>query len=111
MGARKIGVTTLPPIGCLPTVLTLFGSGKNECVERLNRDAISFNRRLNNTSEMLKNKLSNLTLVVFDIYQPLYQLITKPAENGTSFWIGPFFMLSSFFHDDYLWAECLIQSF
>ncbi|EXB52561.1 GDSL esterase/lipase [Morus notabilis] len=37
LGARKIGVTTLPPIGCLPTVLTLFGSGKMECVERLNR--------------------------------------------------------------------------
>ncbi|GMN56180.1 hypothetical protein TIFTF001_025299 [Ficus carica] len=83
LGARKIGVTSLPPLGCLPTAITLFGSGSQECVERLNRDALSFNRKLNDTSDQLvKNKLSNLTLVVFDIYQPLYELITKPAEHG-----------------------------
>ncbi|XP_024023799.1 GDSL esterase/lipase At5g03820 [Morus notabilis] len=28
LGARKIGVTTLPPIGCLPAVITLFGFGQ-----------------------------------------------------------------------------------
>ncbi|XP_054811368.1 GDSL esterase/lipase At5g03810-like [Prosopis cineraria] len=82
LGARRIGVTTLPPIGCLPAAITLFGSGSNQCVARLNRDAISFNNKLRSTSESLKSKLPHLKLVVFDIYQPLLDLITRPSDNG-----------------------------
>ncbi|PON53405.1 Lipase [Parasponia andersonii] len=84
LGARKIGVTTLPPVGCLPAAITLFGSGSNQCVERLNNDAISFNRRLNFTAQSLQNRLSNLTLIVLDIYTPLRNLVSQPAENGFS---------------------------
>ncbi|KAL2487288.1 GDSL esterase/lipase [Abeliophyllum distichum] len=82
LGARRIGVTTLPPTGCLPAAITLFGSGRNQCVARLNLDAISFNNKLNNTSKYLKSNLPGLKLVVFDIYQPLLELITKPTDNG-----------------------------
>ncbi|KAL5169805.1 GDSL esterase/lipase [Glycine soja] len=82
LGARRIGVTSLPPIGCLPAVITLFGAHINECVTSLNSDAINFNEKLNTTSQNLKNMLPGLNLVVFDIYQPLYDLATKPSENG-----------------------------
>ncbi|KAF8397784.1 hypothetical protein HHK36_016707 [Tetracentron sinense] len=82
LGARKIGVTTLPPIGCLPAAITLFSSDSNQCVVKLNRDAVSFNNKLNTTSQALQNKLSGLNLVVFDIYQPLLDLITKPTDSG-----------------------------
>ena len=82
LGARRIGVTTLPPTGCLPAAVTLFGRGTNECVAKLNKDAISFNKKLNRTSEKLKSKLPGIKLVVFDIYQPLFDLIIKPAESG-----------------------------
>nr|XP_009780983.1 PREDICTED: GDSL esterase/lipase At5g03810-like [Nicotiana sylvestris] len=82
LGARRIGVTTLPPTGCLPAAITLFGAGTNHCVARLNKDAISFNNKLNRTSQNLKSKLPGIKLVVFDIYQPLFDLITKPVENG-----------------------------
>lgn len=83
LGARRIGVTTLPPTGCLPAAITLFGSGSNQCVPRLNRDAVSFNNKLNATSQSLKAKLPGLKVVVFDIYQPLLDLIVKPTDNGT----------------------------
>ncbi|KAL6500856.1 hypothetical protein OROHE_025351 [Orobanche hederae] len=82
LGARRIGVTTLPPTGCLPAAITLFGLGSNQCVERLNRDAVSFNNKLNTTSQILKTSFSGLRLVVFDIYQPLLDFITKPSDNG-----------------------------
>lgn len=82
LGVRKIGVTTLPPTGCLPAAITLFGGGGNQCVARLNRDAVSFNNKLNSTSQALVSRLPGLKLVVFDIYQPLLDLITKPADNG-----------------------------
>ncbi|ONI01015.1 hypothetical protein PRUPE_6G116500 [Prunus persica] len=82
LGARKIGVTTLPPLGCLPAAITIFGADSNECLAKFNKDAVSFNNKLNATSQSLQKQLSGLTLVIFDIYQPLYNLVTKPAENG-----------------------------
>ncbi|XP_047316552.1 GDSL esterase/lipase At5g03820-like [Impatiens glandulifera] len=82
LGARRIGVTGLPPTGCLPAAITMFGAGSNQCVARLNQDAVSFNSKLNNTSQALLNTLPGLKLVVFNIYQPLLDLISKPNENG-----------------------------
>ncbi|XP_022143974.1 GDSL esterase/lipase At5g03810-like [Momordica charantia] len=82
LGARRIGVTGLPPLGCLPAAITLFCSGSNQCIQRLNQDAIAFNTKLKSTSQSLQNKFSDLKLVVFDIYQPLLNMISKPAENG-----------------------------
>lgn len=75
-------MTTLPPLGCLPATITIFGSDINECVKKMNEDAVSFNNKLNDTSLILQNKLSGLNLVVLDIYQPLYDLVTKPSDNG-----------------------------
>ncbi|KAK4396439.1 GDSL esterase/lipase [Sesamum angolense] len=82
LGARRIGVTSLPPTGCLPAAITLFGAGSNQCVARLNHDAISFNNKLNNTSQNLKANLPGLKLVVFDIYNPLLDMIVKPTDSG-----------------------------
>ncbi|KAK4255187.1 hypothetical protein QN277_008214 [Acacia crassicarpa] len=81
-GVRRIGVTTLPPMGCLPLAITLFGFDSNHCVERLNNDAINFNKKLNTTSQSLQKQLPNLNLAVLDIYQPLYQLVTNSSDNG-----------------------------
>ena len=86
MGARKIGVTTLPPMGCVPAAITLFGAGNNMCVDRLNYDALSFNRKLNSISMNLQNRLPGLRLIVLDIYHPLYNIIQNPADNGQLFY-------------------------
>nr|KJB26678.1 hypothetical protein B456_004G254400 [Gossypium raimondii] len=61
LGARRIGVTTLPPLGCLPAAITAFGHGSNQCVSRLNNNAISFNNKLNHRSQRLKRRFSNLS--------------------------------------------------
>ncbi|KAF6134324.1 hypothetical protein GIB67_005716 [Kingdonia uniflora] len=82
LGARRMGVTSLPPMGCLPAAITLFGSGSNQCVERLNRDSLSFNTKLSAMSQALQKKYPSLKMVIFDIYQPLIDLIKKPSENG-----------------------------
>ncbi|PWA58079.1 GDSL-like Lipase/Acylhydrolase family protein [Artemisia annua] len=82
LGVRRIGVTTLPPTGCLPVAITLFGRGRNNCVVRLNKHALAFNKKLNTTSQDLVKKFPDLKLVVFDIYNPLLNIITKPVENG-----------------------------
>ncbi|XP_058074979.1 GDSL esterase/lipase At5g22810-like [Magnolia sinica] len=82
LGARKIGVTSLPPLGCLPATITLFGLDSNVCVKKLNRDAVSFNKKLNASAIGLQKRLSNLTIVVFDVYNPLLDIIKKPSDSG-----------------------------
>ncbi|KAL5709676.1 hypothetical protein ACHQM5_020336 [Ranunculus cassubicifolius] len=82
LGARRIGVTSLPPLGCLPASVTLFGRGSNQCVPRLNQDAMSFNVKLNSATQNLLKRLPGLKMVVFDIYQPLLDLVNTPSTNG-----------------------------
>ncbi|XP_068651679.1 GDSL esterase/lipase APG-like [Aristolochia californica] len=82
LGARRIGATSLPPLGCLPATITLFGFGSNECVSNLNSDAQSFNRKINSATNQLQKQLSGLKIVVFDIYTPLYDLVKNPPKYG-----------------------------
>ncbi|CAL5046062.1 unnamed protein product [Urochloa decumbens] len=82
MGARRIGVTSLPPLGCLPASITLFGHGSGGCVERLNRDSRSFNRKMNATVDALSARYADLKIAVFDIYTPLLDLATDPQAQG-----------------------------
>ncbi|KAL5078077.1 hypothetical protein RYX36_017061, partial [Vicia faba] len=82
LGARKIAVSTLPPIGCMPILITLYGFFNNTCVEGLNDVAIDYNKKLNITSEKLLQKFPKLRLIILDTYQSLYKLITKPSDYG-----------------------------
>ncbi|WOK99386.1 GDSL esterase/lipase [Canna indica] len=82
LGARRIGVTSLPPMGCLPAAINLFGGGSNACVTRLNDDAVAFNKKINVAAQTLKKSHPDLKLVVFDIYKPLLDLINNPEKNG-----------------------------
>ncbi|KAL8139823.1 hypothetical protein V2J09_005844 [Rumex salicifolius] len=84
-GARRIGVTALPPVGCLPATVTLFGFHKPGCVARINNDAQAFNKRINVAASHLKKQLHGLKLVVFDIYKPFYDLVKSPSKYALTF--------------------------
>lgn len=62
----------------------------------MNKDAISFNNKLNKTSQNLKSKLPGIKLVVFDIFQPLFDMITKPAESGNMLKLFPLLLFLAF---------------
>ncbi|KAJ7951684.1 GDSL esterase/lipase, partial [Quillaja saponaria] len=82
LGARKIGVTSLPPLGCLPAARTLFGFQQKGCVSRINTDAQGFNKKINSAAVNLQKQLPGLRLVIFDIYKPLYDLVQSPSKFG-----------------------------
>ncbi|KAL5224122.1 hypothetical protein ABZP36_010761 [Zizania latifolia] len=82
MGARRIGVTSLPPLGCLPAAITLFGHGSSGCVSRLNSDSENFNGKMNATVDSLSSQFPDLKIAVFDIYTPLLSLVTSPESQG-----------------------------
>ncbi|GJS33926.1 GDSL esterase/lipase APG [Tanacetum coccineum] len=82
LGARRIGVTSLPPLGCLPAVRTLFGYHEKGCVSNINTDAQAFNKKVNAAATQLKKQLPGLKIVIFDIFQPLYDIIKNPSSQG-----------------------------
>ncbi|KAK1434175.1 hypothetical protein QVD17_11094 [Tagetes erecta] len=82
LGARRIGVTSLPPLGCLPAVRTLFGYHEKGCVASFNTDAQVFNKKVNAAATQLGKQLPGLKIVIFDIFQPLYDLVKDPASQG-----------------------------
>uniref|UniRef100_A0A7N0UAQ3 GDSL esterase/lipase n=1 Tax=Kalanchoe fedtschenkoi TaxID=63787 RepID=A0A7N0UAQ3_KALFE len=83
LGARRIGATSLPPLGCLPIAKTLYRhreSGK--CVTRINRDAQRFNAKMNVAASQLQRAHPELKIVVFDIFTPFYNLVLSPSNYG-----------------------------
>ncbi|TKY48228.1 GDSL esterase/lipase APG [Spatholobus suberectus] len=82
LGARKVGVTSLPPLGCLPAARTLFGFHKNGCVSRINNDAQGFNKKIKSAAANLQKQLPGLKIVIFDIYKPLFDLVLSPSKFG-----------------------------
>ncbi|THF99933.1 hypothetical protein TEA_002461 [Camellia sinensis var. sinensis] len=82
LGARRIGVTPLPPLGCVPLAITLFGMHESGCVSRINNDAQSFNKMINSSATNLQKQLPGLKIVVFDIYKSLYNLVKTPSNYG-----------------------------
>ncbi|KVI05898.1 Lipase, GDSL [Cynara cardunculus var. scolymus] len=82
LGARRIGVTSLPPLGCLPAVRTLFGYHEKGCVAKMNTDAQAFNKKVNAAATQLGKELPGLKIAIFDIFQPLYDLVKDPSSHG-----------------------------
>ncbi|XWS20204.1 hypothetical protein CRYUN_Cryun31cG0079800 [Craigia yunnanensis] len=82
LGARKIGVTSLPPLGCVPLARTLFGYHEKGCVSGFNTDAQQFNKKLNSVAENLQKQHPDLKIVVFDIFKSLYNIVKSPSNYG-----------------------------
>ncbi|KAG6498627.1 GDSL esterase/lipase APG-like [Zingiber officinale] len=82
LGARRIGVTNLPPLGCVPVSITLYGHGSGGCIGFLNAAAQEFNRQINASTESLTREFPDLRISIFDIYQPFYDLVNRPADFG-----------------------------
>lgn len=97
LGARKIGVTSLAPLGCFPAALTLFGFHENGCVSRINSDAQNFNKKLNAVAANLLKQHSDLKIVIFDIFTPLYGLIKSPSKSGLCCHIDKLNLLFTFY--------------
>ncbi|KAG2315775.1 hypothetical protein Bca52824_018897 [Brassica carinata] len=104
IGARKIGVTSLPPTGCLPAARILFGFHEKGCVSRLHADDQQFNKKLNAAASKLQKQYSGLKIVVYDIFNPLYDLV----QSLPSYPIKPFHVFQKIWP---LWSKYLPPNF
>ncbi|KAJ1389011.1 SGNH hydrolase superfamily [Sesbania bispinosa] len=78
LGARKISLGGLPPMGCLPLERTTNIMGGNECVSNYNNIALEFNDKLKNLTTKLNQELPGSTIVFSNPYYIMLHIIRKP---------------------------------
>ncbi|KAF3628241.1 hypothetical protein FXO38_05476 [Capsicum annuum] len=78
LGARRIDILGIPPIGCMPSQRTLRGGEERERVDYLNQAAQLFNNKLADDLSSLENKVPNSRLVYVDIYNLSLDVINSP---------------------------------
>lgn len=84
LGARRIGVVSLPAIGCVPSLRTLSGGIDRGCSETANQAASLFNSKLSAQIDAFNGRLPEARLVYLDIYNTLLSLIQNPTQYGKS---------------------------
>ncbi|ONK55870.1 uncharacterized protein A4U43_C10F1810 [Asparagus officinalis] len=82
LGAQKIGVVGIPPIGCVPSQRTLSGGILRGCATPQNQLATLFNSRFDVELQRVKAKYPGRLLVLADIYGILYDIIQRPNTYG-----------------------------
>ncbi|XP_042036071.1 GDSL esterase/lipase EXL1-like [Salvia splendens] len=82
LGVRRIVVSSLPPVGCLPSQRTLRGGLERKCVDEYNEAAELFNRKLSAELVSLNDQLSDALIFFIDIYTLPLDFIQNPQKYG-----------------------------
>ncbi|KAK2979030.1 hypothetical protein RJ640_013664 [Escallonia rubra] len=82
LGARKISLGGLPPMGCMPLERTTNLFNGDACTESYNIVALSFNDKLKNLTVDLNKELAGIKVVLSNPYYVLLQMIQKPSSYG-----------------------------
>ncbi|EOA34855.1 hypothetical protein CARUB_v10022436mg [Capsella rubella] len=82
LGARKIGVFSAVPVGCVPLQRTVFGGFLTRgCNQPLNTMAKQFNSKLSPALDSLDKELDGVIFYI-DIYDTLFDMIQHPKKYG-----------------------------
>ncbi|KAB2613534.1 GDSL esterase/lipase [Pyrus ussuriensis x Pyrus communis] len=82
LGARKISLGGLPPMGCLPLERTTNVMGGNDCISSYNNVALEFNGKLKTLTTSLNKELTGIKLVFSNPYDIFMQMIRRPSSYG-----------------------------
>lgn len=82
LGARKISLGGIPPMGCMPLERAQNVANGNECMATYNIVAMSFNTKLYDLVRELNNEIAGLKLVFSNPYYALLHIITNPSSFG-----------------------------
>jgi len=82
MGARKIVVASLGPLGCVPFQLTFRLSKGGACSQKVDAEVVEFNAALLGLVKELNANLPGLTIVYADAYKAVSEIISNPRAYG-----------------------------
>lgn len=98
LGARKLSLTGVPPMGCLPLERATNIMNRNECVDEYNKVALEFNGKLQNLAVKLNRQLPGVNIFFADAFGVFNQILTKPSSFGKLFHLSVLTMLFDFRH-------------
>lgn len=82
VGARRIGVFSIPVIGCVPSQRTLGGGMQRACSNSTNQAAIMFNSKLFSKMSSLRKKFSDAKFVYLESYSTFMDILQHPHKYG-----------------------------
>ncbi|XAR50040.1 Triacylglycerol lipase [Bertholletia excelsa] len=82
LGARKLMLFGLGPVGCIP--LQRFLSSSGACQEKTNKLALSFNQAARKLANQLSSSLPNTEIKFGDAYDVVNDMISNPEKYGFS---------------------------
>ncbi|KAJ4725169.1 GDSL esterase/lipase [Melia azedarach] len=82
LGARKISIAGLPPMGCLPLERATNIFSGSDCVEKYNDVSKDFNEKLQEMVMELNKELAGMRLVFSNPYDILLDMIQDPNKFG-----------------------------
>ena len=82
LGARKISLGGVPPMGCMPLERNTNLMGGRECVQSYNTVALEFNDKLSKLVTRLNKELPGINLVFSNPYFIFMQIIRRPSLYG-----------------------------
>lgn len=82
LGAQKISIAGLPPMGCLPLERTTNIFIGSDCVEKYNDVSKDFNEKLQGMVMELNKELAGMRLVFSNPYDILLDMIQNPNKFG-----------------------------
>lgn len=84
LGARKLVLTNVGPLGCIPYRMTLQATEKGCCVKQDNELVAGFNAALTWLVQELNGQHPGAQFVVADSYNIVMQIIKHPSAFGAS---------------------------
>ncbi|XLR37385.1 hypothetical protein S83_022045 [Arachis hypogaea] len=82
LGARKLSITGLVPMGCLPLERATNIFGDHACNEKYNNVALGFNAKLENLISKLNRELPQLKAISANAYDIVDDIIKRPSTYG-----------------------------
>ncbi|MED6224281.1 hypothetical protein PIB30_082535, partial [Stylosanthes scabra] len=79
LGARKLSITGLIPMGCLPLERATNIFGDHDCNEKYNNVALGFNKKLENIISKLNRELPQLKAISANAYDIVDDIIKRPS--------------------------------
>ncbi|KAH7544914.1 hypothetical protein FEM48_Zijuj01G0036400 [Ziziphus jujuba var. spinosa] len=80
IGGRRLVVVGVPPMGCMPLVLTIWGDGR-KCVDTYNNVAFSFNSKIQKELVTVRSTIGMRTAFV-DAFTIIQHAVNSPQKYG-----------------------------
>lgn len=82
MGARKFSISSLGPLGCIPSQLNINKSPDGTCIDKLQQLSANFNAALKPMTEQLNAELPDATYVFVNSLNIVMDYISNPTAYG-----------------------------